>query len=158
MKLRLRHLQEEPGLNGVSMTDVVLMLLIFFMAATRLHHEPEFDIQLPSGSGQPRSKNIARLEISIDAAGCYAINGQWLPSTEAVQLRDALKKAANGREIPLTVHADGRTPHQAVVTVLDIGQIELRRLAIVTENDPNTLKPASAVDRLPLLPPRGSRP
>jgi biopolymer transport protein ExbD len=53
-----------------------------------------------------------------------------------------LQAAARGRELPLILRADGRTPHQAVVTVLEVaGQLGLKQLAIATVNPPATPSP-----------------
>ena len=134
MNLRPRR-REEPDLNLVPMIDVVLVLLIFFMIATSLRHESELEIRLPEASGQPMPSHLAQLEVDIDASGRYALNGQALETVDAATLKAALHTAAQGRELPLILRADGRTPHQAVVMVLEVaGQLGLKQLAIATVN------------------------
>lgn len=141
MNLRPRR-REEPDLNLVPMIDVVLVLLIFFMVATSLRHESELELRLPEASGQPMPTHLAQLEVDIDASGRYALNGQALSTTDAPTLKAALQAAARGRELPLILRADGRTPHQAVVTVLEVaGQLGLKQLAIATVNPPATPSP-----------------
>ncbi|HRY15182.1 MAG: biopolymer transporter ExbD [Candidatus Competibacteraceae bacterium] len=140
MNLRPRR-REDPELNLIPMIDVVLVLLIFFMIATSLRHESELEINLPEASGSPMPGDVAPLEVSIDAQGRYSIHGvqgQLLDSTAGGEaLREALRQASRGQSLPLIISADGRTPHQAVVTVLDIaGQLGLRRVAIATRNAP----------------------
>lgn len=131
------HRREEPELNLVPMIDVVLVLLIFFMIATSLRNESKLEIRLPESSGQPLPSNLVQLEVDIDASGRYAVNGQWLAGRDAAALKTPLQAAAQGRELPLIVRADGQTPHQAVVTVLDVaGQLGLKQLAIATVNAP----------------------
>ncbi|MBL8259007.1 MAG: biopolymer transporter ExbD [Candidatus Competibacteraceae bacterium] len=137
MNLRPRR-REEPELNLVPMIDVVLVLLIFFMVATSLRHQSELEIRLPEASGQPMPGDVAQLEVAIDAEGRYAINGRALEATDALALKQKLSAEANGRTLPLTVNADGRTPHQAVVRVLDVaGQLGIKQLAIATANEPD---------------------
>ena len=132
MNLRPRR-REEPELNLVPMIDVVLVLLIFFMLATSLRHEAQLDIRLPDASATPLPGDVAQLDVDIDASGRYALNGHDLGLDDAAVLREALRTALAGRELPLTVRADGRAPHQAVVTVLDIaGQLGIRQLGIAT--------------------------
>ena len=136
MNLRPRR-REEPDLNLVPMIDVVLVLLIFFMIATSLRHESELDLRLPEAAGQPLPSHVAQLDVDIDADGRYAVNGQALASADAAALKTALQAAAQGRDLPLTLRADGRTAHQAVVTVLEVaGQLGLKQLAIATVNPP----------------------
>ncbi|HRD65176.1 MAG TPA: biopolymer transporter ExbD [Candidatus Competibacter sp.] len=136
MNLRPRR-REEPEINLVPMIDVVLVLLIFFMVATSLRHQSELEIRLPEASGKPVPGDVAQLEIDIDAAGRYAVNGRSLASTDAATLKASLLAETGGRILPLTISADGRTPHQAVVTALDVaGQLGIERLAIATVNEP----------------------
>lgn len=136
MNLRPRR-REDPELNLVPMIDVVLVLLIFFMIATSLRRESALELRLPEASGLPMPGDVTMLDVSIDAEGRYAVNGQALESVDAATLKERLKTLAGGRALPLTLRADGRTPHQAVVTVLEVaGQLGLQQLTIATVNAP----------------------
>ncbi|MDG4555549.1 MAG: biopolymer transporter ExbD [Candidatus Competibacter sp.] len=146
MNLRPRR-RDDPELNLVPMIDVVLVLLIFFMVATSLRHESELEIRLPEASGQPLPDNLAPLEVSIDAAGRYSIHGikdrRLDSATDVAVLREELLQASSGRALPLVISADGQTPHQAVVTVLDVaGQLGLRQVAIATVNTASSPSPS----------------
>lgn len=155
MNLRPRR-REEPELNLVPMIDVVLVLLIFFMVATSLRHESELEIHLPEASDQPMPNHVARMEVDIDAHGRYTVNGRLLETTDAAVLKETLRVTTDGRPLPLTLRADGRTPHQAVVTVLDVaGQLGIKQLAIATVNEPDAPKVAPAMPAVvPSLEPR----
>jgi len=149
VNLRPRR-REEPEINLVPMIDVVLVLLIFFMVATSLRHVAELDIRLPEASGKPMPGDVAQLSVDIDDAGRYAVNGRLLGSVDATTLKETLLAETKGRMLPLTVSADGRTPHQAVVTVLDVaGQLGIRQLAIATAGDADPPNPAVEPDGTP---------
>lgn len=149
MNLRPRR-REEPEINLVPMIDVVLVLLIFFMIATSLRHSSELEIRLPEASGKPVPGDVAQLAVDIDAAGRYAVNGRSLESMDAATLKATLLAETGGRLLPLTISADGRTPHQAVVTVLDVaGQLGIRQLAIATAGESNPPNPAVKPDAPP---------
>ena len=136
MNLRPRR-REDPELNLVPMIDVVLVLLIFFMIATSLRRESALELRLPEASGLPMPGDVTMLDVSIDAEGRYAVNGQALHPANAATLKERLKTLAGGRALPLILRADGRTPHQAVVTVLEVaGQLGLQQLTIATVNAP----------------------
>ena len=138
MKLR-PHRREDPEINLVPMIDVVLVLLIFFMVATSLKPETTLDIRLPEASGQPASTDQTPLTVEVDASGRYTINGAGLANVDASTLKAALQTAAAGRNLPLILRADGRTPHQAVVTVLEVAaELGLKQLAIATANTPES--------------------
>jgi biopolymer transport protein ExbD len=149
VNLRPRR-REEPEINLVPMIDVVLVLLIFFMIATSLRHSSELEIRLPEASGKPVPGDVAQLAVDIDAAGRYAVNGRSLESMDAATLKATLLAETGGRLLPLTISADGRTPHQAVVTVLDVaGQLGIRQLAIATAGESNPPNPAVKPDAPP---------
>lgn len=149
MNLRPRR-REEPEINLVPMIDVVLVLLIFFMIATSLRHSSELEIRLPEASGKPVPGDVAQLAVDIDADGRYAVNGRSLESMDAATLKATLLAETGGRLLPLTISADGRTPHQAVVTVLDVaGQLGIRQLAIATASESNPPNPAVKPDAPP---------
>lgn len=136
MNLRPRR-REDPELNLVPMIDVVLVLLIFFMIATSLRRESALELRLPEVSTLSMPSDGAALDVSINAEGRYAVNGQALDPADAATLKERLTMLAGGRALPLTLRADGRTPHQAVVTVLDVaGQLGLKQLTIATVNAP----------------------
>jgi biopolymer transport protein ExbD len=107
------------------------------MIATSLRRESALELRLPEASGLPTPGNAAALEVSIDAEGRYAVNDQTLNATDAATLKTQLTILAGGRALPLILRADGRTPHQAVVTVLEVaGQLGLQQLTIATVNAP----------------------
>ena len=59
MKLRSRD-HEEPELNLISLVDVVLLLLIFFMVSTTFVDESRIKLQLPQASKEPAAGAEAR--------------------------------------------------------------------------------------------------
>lgn len=133
MKLRRRRL-EEPEIGLTSLIDVVFLLLIFFMVSTTFRKQSAFDITLPKASHKV-SDQRATLVVSIDASGHYAVDGQVLPATNLVTLKNALAGAMRGHKQPVVeIRADGRTPNQAVVRTLDAaGQLGLQRIAIAAQ-------------------------
>jgi biopolymer transport protein ExbD len=52
MNLRPRH-REDPEINLISMIDVLLVLLIFFMVSTTFNQEGRVKVQLPQASEIP---------------------------------------------------------------------------------------------------------
>src|SRR5690606_2727414 len=119
MKLQTRN-AEEPELSLVSLIDVVLMLVIFFMVSTSFVHESELKVQLPEASAEMPADEAA-LELVVDQDGDYFLNGRPLIANRADVLERALEKTAGERrDLPLTIRADANTTHQSVVTVMDV--------------------------------------
>jgi biopolymer transport protein ExbD len=124
-------------LNLTPLIDVVFVLLIFFVLTTTFDRHAELQIELPRASAEPVQQRREPLELSIDAAGRYYINGRALVNTQAATLTTALEDATKGREdTPIILNADARTPHQAVVTAMDVAaRVGLTRLSIATTQD-----------------------
>jgi biopolymer transport protein ExbD len=121
----------------VSFIDVVLMLLIFFILTTTFDRQAELGIELPQANAEKASEEKA-LNIVVDAQGRYVVGDRALGHAPVETLREALRQAmGSGNRPPLTISADGRTPHQAVVTAMDAASQEgFEHLAIVTRHNP----------------------
>lgn len=133
MNLRPRK-REEPEIGVIPLIDVMLMLLIFFMLTTSFLTESEIKVKLPEASPQPIPAEAQRVEVVIDAAGNYAVNDRPLADHNPRTLQSALIAAAgNQRGQAFVIRADGRTPHQAVVTAMDAAsQLGFNHLTIAT--------------------------
>lgn len=129
-----RRRQEEVSVNLTPLIDVVFLLLIFFMVSTTFTRETHLEVNLPEASGDPGEASSKLLEVLIDAQGHYSINGQPLLNSSPDTLKQALRQSAGDeRDRPLLITADGATPHQAVVTVMDVaGQLGFVQLSITT--------------------------
>lgn len=137
MKLHTRA-REQPEINLTSLIDVVLLLLVFFMVSTSFLKATEIRLQLPQAEATPREEPAAEIEIIVSAAGDYFVDGQELVNRRPETLRRALEQVAGeGRDLPVTIRADGRASHQSVVTAMDIvGGLGFSRILIATVSEP----------------------
>jgi biopolymer transport protein ExbD len=119
--VNLRHERKEsPDVNLTPLIDVVFLLLIFFMVSTTFERESELGIELPEATAEPEETEKDMVEVSIDAQGRFYVNGIELVNTQLDSVKQALLKAAGGRESPpIVLSADGHAPVQAAVTVMD---------------------------------------
>jgi biopolymer transport protein ExbD len=118
MQFRPRF-REEPEINLIPLIDVLLMALIFLLVTTSFSREARLRLQLPEATSATQLES-ASLRIAIDARGQYFINGKQLLNTSADTLRAAMQQAVGGRKDPvIVVQADRKTPHEAVVRVMD---------------------------------------
>ncbi len=129
-----RRVQEEVSVNLTPLIDVVFLLLIFFMVSTTFTRETHLQVDLPEANGEPGETSATSLEVVVDAQGRYSINGRALVNAQPDTLKQALRQSAGeDRDQPLLITADGTTPHQAVVTVMDVaGQLGFVHLSITT--------------------------
>lgn len=129
-----RQAQEEVNVNLTPLIDVVFLLLIFFMVSTTFTKETHLEVDLPEANGDASVVEEQIIEILITDQGNYSVNGKPLVNTQAETLRLALKKmAGNDRNMPLIITADANTPHQSVVTAMDVsGRLGFEKLSITT--------------------------
>jgi len=129
--------REDPEINLISMIDVLLVLLIFFMVSTTFNQEGRVRVQLPQASQVPVPRGSHEpLVITVTAEGGYRINERTLINASPDTLRAALVKEAGSDRGPITIRADARSTHQAVVTAMDVaGKLGFSQLNIATVHE-----------------------
>jgi biopolymer transport protein ExbD len=85
---------EGYGMNLTPMIDVVFLLLIFFLVATRFHREEkELSIRIPDVyQARPLSAGPKELVVNIDADGDYIVMGDQLSESQLRTLIGSLAK------------------------------------------------------------------
>lgn len=144
MKLRARR-SEEPEINVTSLIDVVLLLVVFFMLSSNFTSEGRLRIRLPQASDVPVTRNDRQaLVVTVSAAGSYLVDGRELVNSAPDTLRNAILKldSDTSRSRPVTLRADGRATHQAVVTAMDVlGRLGYTQMNVATVNDSGAARP-----------------
>jgi biopolymer transport protein ExbD len=140
MKLQSRT-RDEPEINVISLVDVLLVLVLFFMVSTSFLRETEISLQLPEATTTESRAEAPReaLEIMITQTGSYLVNGRELVNSERRTLRAAIERlAGEKRDQPVFIRADAAATHQAVVTAMDVaGQLGFVRINIATVTPTN---------------------
>lgn len=133
MKFRRQSRELEP-MNLISLIDVMFFLLIFFMLSSTFTKETHLGVELPEATGEQSTDAKQQIEIVIGEQGSFSINGQSLVNNEADTLKSAILKVSEGKtDLPLLLTADAKTPHQYVVTAMDVaGQLGFTRLSITS--------------------------
>ena len=105
-----------PEFNFASMTDIVFLLLIFFMIASTLVTTNAIDIILPTASGKTENKKSTAVSIKADLT--YYIDQKRVG--ESV-LESQLISAMASQESPtIVLRAEKSVPVENVVKVMDI--------------------------------------
>jgi biopolymer transport protein ExbD len=130
-----RQTKAQLEINLTPLIDVVFLLLIFFMVTTTFTKESRLTVDLPEAQGVAQEQQKEQLEITIAADGKYAVNGKALVNNKPEVLKAALVELSGGdSSLPLVITADALTPHQAVVTAMDVaGQLRFIHLSITTQ-------------------------
>ncbi|MFC4727560.1 ExbD/TolR family protein [Coralloluteibacterium thermophilus] len=137
MNLGRARAREENELNLVPLIDVILVLIIFFVITTTFTSRSALQVQLPEASLSDDSAQREALVLMIDADGRIFVGDQEVLRRDAEAVKAAIVAVAgDDRERPVTLRADGRTPHQAVVMAMDaLGQLGFARLSVATQQE-----------------------
>lgn len=124
-----------------SMTDVIFLLLIFFMVTSTLIFPTAIDVTLPQSSEQTSLKpttevyidslrNIYLVEDRNDSLGVHNIP-RLTPADELPSRLAAIQKTDSLR--PVALYADERVPYGYVVDILDMAARNHLRLVLATK-------------------------
>ncbi|MFV8224999.1 ExbD/TolR family protein [Christiangramia aquimixticola] len=115
MNLRGRN-KVSPEFSMSSMTDVVFLLLIFFMLTSPVITPEALDLILPKAKGKTTSKQTLSVSITKDLQ--FYINSERI---SASSLESTLKSKLNGEENPtIILRAEEGVPIEKAVNVMDI--------------------------------------
>jgi biopolymer transport protein ExbD len=143
MKMQTRRPKEDPEINLISLIDIALLLVIFFMLSSTFMQEGRLKIELPQASLAPTGKQKSDpIVVAVTQSGSYRVNDRELVNSSADTLRAAIMEVAGAdRNKPVTVRADGRATHQSVVSALDVlGKLGFVRINIATVEDSKPAK------------------
>jgi len=131
-----RKPRENVDIGLAPLIDVVFILLLFFVVTTTFTRETQLKVDLPEAASgtPPQQTEVKQLEVVIDIEGNYSLNGKALLKSDLDALMAALSKESDGdNSLPLIISADGKTPHQAVITAMDAaGKLGFAHLRITT--------------------------
>ena len=115
MDIRGRNIVN-PNFNMSSMTDIVFLLLIFFMITSTLVTTSALDILLPKASGKTENRKSTSVSITKDLA--FYIDNKKVSESRLEQ--DLLALLA-GKESPtIVLRAEEGVPIEKAVKVMDI--------------------------------------
>jgi len=115
MRLRGRN-KITPEFSMSSMTDIVFLLLIFFMLASTLVTTSAIDILLPKASGKTENKKSVAVSIKKDLT--YYIDQKRVGES---MLENQLVQTLSSQSQPtIVLRAEQSVPVQHVVKVMDI--------------------------------------
>ncbi|HUS86972.1 MAG TPA: biopolymer transporter ExbD [Bacteroidales bacterium] len=127
MALRSRN-KISVSFSMAGMSDIVFLLLIFFMITSTLIHPTALKLLLPKSAHQAAAKPLTTVSISRDLQ--YYIEDQPVAFDE---LEAALqRKIGNSEEIYISLHADRTVPIEHVVKVMNIAKNNQYKLILAT--------------------------
>lgn len=136
MALKRQH-DMSATFSMASMTDVIFLLLIFFMVTSTFVLPNALEVNLPESSTQTTLKPNSRIYLGADGQTAYVDeNGNEQMIEDDNQLRGYMHLIEQQEEYPLVaLHADVNVPYGRVVEVLNIGS-ELNVKIVLAANAP----------------------
>jgi biopolymer transport protein ExbD len=98
------------------MSDIVFLLLIFFMITSTLIHPTALKLLLPRSSQQTSAKPLTTVSITPDIRFYVEDNEVGLENLEAA----LIQKVGESEDIYISIHSDESVPWKYVVEVLKI--------------------------------------
>ncbi len=115
MNLKGRN-KVDATFNMSSMTDIVFLLLIFFMLTSTLVTVNAIDILLPKAGGKTENNTSVAVSITKDAK--FYVEGTEISSA---QLESTLKnKFAGNESSTLVIRGDQKVSYEKIMYVIDI--------------------------------------
>lgn len=125
---------DEPEINLISLIDVLFCLILFLVLTTSFNQRAALKLQLPQAQAGIVPDVGTPLIVLVDVDGKFFIGNNEVLKTDVGSLKEAiLRVAGDDRSQTVILRADGRTPHQSVVTAMDaLGQLGFAKLSIAT--------------------------
>ena len=128
-----RRIKVTPTFNMASMTDIIFLLLIFFMITSTMVSPNAIKVLLPQGKKQTTVKATARVVIDKQL-NIYAAAGsedevpvtlEELPSVLSAQVNDS-------PELFVSLYADEAVPYKNIVEILNVANDNHFQMVLAT--------------------------
>ena len=132
MALKRRH-KISPNFSMASMTDIIFLLLIFFMITSTMVSPNAIKVLLPQGSQQTSAKPLTRVIIDKEL-NCYVAFGNQdeMPVTWEELPAFLQDCAAKEPEMYVALYADETIPYREIVKVLNIANENQFKMVLAT--------------------------
>lgn len=118
-----------------SMTDVIFLLLVFFMVTSTYVFPTAIDVNLPEGTEQTPEKPTTR--VFVDADGAYYVSFADSDPVPVPADSLAIVLTADTANTAIAVYADEEVAYGKVVEVLNLGAVNSLKMVLATRPGPS---------------------
>ena len=132
MALKRRH-KISPNFSMASMTDIIFLLLIFFMLTSSIVSPNALNLKLPSST----SKTVAAstLTVSITPNGKYYLNGKEMAySVLEKMVQVEVSKSGDPKNTTMTIVADKDATVNHLASVMELAHVLRINAILATES------------------------
>ena len=130
-----RTTKADPNVVMSSMTDIVFLLLIFFLVTSTLVNPNALKLLLPKSTGQVGAKATVTVSIKDwgDEQYSFHVNGNETP-IPLEQVEDELVELLQTEEDPtFSIHSDESVPIKEIVQVMNIAKRNHYKVILATQ-------------------------
>ena len=128
-----RRTKISPNFSMASMTDIIFLLLIFFMITSTVVSPNAIKVLLPQGKQQTSAKPLARINIDKELNYYAAFGNDAEMPIELNELPDFLRECANREpEMYVALYADETVPYREIVRILNIANENHFKMVLAT--------------------------
>jgi biopolymer transport protein ExbD len=132
MAIKRRH-RINPNFSMASMTDVIFLLLIFFMVTSTVVFPNAIKVNLPQSSQQAAAKPLSHVTIDANLNYYVAFGNEREQPTDIDQLVDFLLRTREREpEMFVAIYADESVPYGEVVKILDLANKHNLKMVLAT--------------------------
>ena len=131
-----RTTKVDASFSMSSMTDIVFLLLIFFLVTSTLINPNALKLLLPKSTGQVSAKPTVSVSIKDWGEGTYTyhINGNELAENGIEQVEDDLVGLLQNEEDPtFSIYSDESVPIGEIVQVMNIAKRNHYKVILATQ-------------------------
>lgn len=128
-----RRVKVSPTFNMASMTDIIFLLLIFFMITSTMVAPNAIKVLLPQGKKQTTVKATAHVVLDKDL-NLYAALGNEEEKPVALEDLPALLKTQvnDSTELFVSLYADESVPYKNIVEILSVANENHFKMVLAT--------------------------
>ncbi len=114
-----RKQRAKADFNMSSLTDIIFLLLIFFMLTSSMVTPNALNLQLPGRRSSFPTTKSTPTKVNISADNGFYYNGEAV-SLESLERRLVALKKSKGKDATLNIAPSGQASNESVVAVMDI--------------------------------------
>lgn len=128
-----RRTKISPTFSMASMTDIIFLLLIFFMITSTVVSPNAIKVLLPQGKQQTSAKPLTRVIIDKELNYYAAFGNEAEMPVDLEELPGFLQEcAAREPEMYVALYADETVPYREIVRILNIANENKYKMVLAT--------------------------
>ncbi len=133
-----RRTKISPNFSMASMTDIIFLLLIFFMITSTVVSPNAIKVLLPQGKQQTSAKPLTRVIIDKELNYYAAFGNEAEMPIDLQDLTPSLQQCAEREpEMYVALYADESVPYREIVKVLNIANENHFKMVLATRPPEN---------------------